>query len=95
MVRVHTPYQNLVLDFDAIISYNESSRQRKAFKMRPVDQVVADYEKATAAVKQAQVVQSKFREELKEIHNAVASFLGRSEVKPRDLEAGIAADYRG
>lgn len=54
--------------------------------MRTVEQVVADYEKATVAVKQAQAVQAKFREELKEIHNAVATFLGRSEIKVREID---------
>lgn len=83
MVRVHAPYQNLVLDFDPQSLYNEASRQRKAYIMRPLDQVMADLKKAEEVAVQANASVSKYKAELQEIYVAVRDALGIANVAYR------------
>jgi hypothetical protein len=83
VVRVHAPYQNLVLDFDPQSLYNETSRQRKAYIMRPVDQVMADLKKAEEVAAQANASVTKYKTELQVIYAEVKKALGMMDFQLR------------
>jgi len=75
VVRVYAPYQNLVLDFDPRSLYNEASRQRKAYRMRPVEQIVNDIAEVQNKLNDLKTKKDVLVTELKNIHEYTTSAL--------------------